>query len=332
MATAAVKGYKIALTGPTAGEDATVAVKGYKIALTGPTADEDAALLTSELNLKAYNDLLLSCQDEITFALIDEATGEEFTEGDAQVAWNNLKSRFEPNTGAAKVQLKMEFQQMNLSEDEDPDEWITKLELIRRRLKTVGAPIQEEDLILHILNNLPKMYKTMAEICEDELTKGTLTLLSLKERLRTKYRRTKKTDGTKMSSVALLTKQFKGMCNVCGKVGHKGPDCFTLEKNKDKKASFFKKINDNKNKNGNNQKKYSGERKCFKCGKTDHIKANCPDMKTTADSGMTAVETEVALMANGQDQDEAYGKNIWIGDTGASCHMTNDLTGLVDVK
>ena len=81
------------------------------------------------------------------------------------------------------MQLKMEFQQMNLSEDEDPDEWITKLELIRRRLKTVGAPIQEEDLILHVLNNLPKMYETTAEICEDELTKGTLTLLSLKERL-----------------------------------------------------------------------------------------------------------------------------------------------------
>ena len=60
---------------------ATVAVKGYNVALTGPTADEDAALLTSELNLKAYNDLLLSCQDEITFGLIDEATGEEFSSG-----------------------------------------------------------------------------------------------------------------------------------------------------------------------------------------------------------------------------------------------------------
>ena len=42
-------------------------LKGYKIALTGPTAGEDADLLTSESNLKAYSDLLLSCQDEITF-------------------------------------------------------------------------------------------------------------------------------------------------------------------------------------------------------------------------------------------------------------------------
>ena len=33
-------------------------------------------------------------------------------------------------------------------------------------------------------------------------------------------------------------------------------------------------------------------------------------MKTTADSEMTAVETEAALMANGKDQDEAYGKTF----------------------
>jgi len=44
----------------------------------------------------------------------------------------NLKERYEPDTGAAKVQLRLEFQQTSLGESEDPDEWITKLELIRR--------------------------------------------------------------------------------------------------------------------------------------------------------------------------------------------------------
>ena len=33
-------------------------------------------------------------------------------------------------------------------------------------------------------------------------------------------------------------KQFKGKCRVCGKIGHKGADCWTLESNKDKRPAF----------------------------------------------------------------------------------------------
>ena len=304
---------------------ATAAVKGYRIALIGPAAGEEA-LLTTEINLKAYNDLLLSCQDDITFGMIDEAVSQVFAEGDAQMAWKNLKNRFEPNTGAAKVQLKMEFQQTNLGEEEDPDEWITKLELIRRRLKTVGAAIQEEDLILHILNNLPKMYETTAEICEDELSKDTLTLASLKERLRTKYRRTKTTESVKMSSVALFAKQFKGMCNVCVKVGHKGPDCFTLEKNKDKKAAYIKKINDKKN--DRKGKKDKSNIKCFNCEKMGHYSNECPEKQVKSEvAGLAAVESEVALIAN-KTLNDYKDTDIWIGDTGATSHMTHDLRGI----
>ena len=54
-------------------------------------ADKDEELPTDEMNLQAYNDLLLSCQDDITFGIVDEATSERLKEGDARVAWKNLK-------------------------------------------------------------------------------------------------------------------------------------------------------------------------------------------------------------------------------------------------
>ena len=110
---------------------------------------------------------------------------------------------------------------MTLEEGEDPDEWINKLQLVRRRLKVFGANISEDDLILHILNNLPKTYETTEEICEDDLTRGILTFETLRERLRAKFRRSKTSDSAKRDEVALFTKQFKGTCNVCGKIGHK---------------------------------------------------------------------------------------------------------------
>ena len=78
----------------------TAGIRGYRKAL---IADEEEDMSTAEINLKAYNDLLLSFQDDVTFGIVEEATSEIFKEGDARVAWKNLKKKFEPNTGASKV-------------------------------------------------------------------------------------------------------------------------------------------------------------------------------------------------------------------------------------
>jgi hypothetical protein len=71
--------------------------------------DEDA---DAELNIQAYTDLILSCQEEISFGIIDESISETFPDGDARLAWKNLCDKFEPNTCAAKVQATQEFHQL----------------------------------------------------------------------------------------------------------------------------------------------------------------------------------------------------------------------------
>ena len=158
---------------------ATATVKGYKDVLVPIDPETDAELSD---NILAYNDLILSCQEDISFGIIDESVSETFPDGDARAAWSNLRARYEPNTGAAKVQLKQEFHQTKLSNaDEDPDPWITSLELKRRRLKTLGATIDDDDMILHILNSLPKEYETVVELCEEDLTRGNINLLTVKE-------------------------------------------------------------------------------------------------------------------------------------------------------
>ena len=60
--------------------------------------------------------------------------------------------------------MKQDFQQSKLGEREDPDEWINKLEILRRRLAELGAKIEDNDLILHILNNLTNNYASTVEI------------------------------------------------------------------------------------------------------------------------------------------------------------------------
>ncbi|MFM8622588.1 MAG: hypothetical protein ACKOB3_04330, partial [Holophagaceae bacterium] len=275
-----------------------------------PTNPGAPAAADPDKNTVVYNDLILSCQEDIIFGIVDESVSATFPDGDARVAWKSLREKFEPTTGAAKVQAKKDFHQLKLSSvTEDPDDWITQLELLRRRLKTLGTDILDEDLMLHILNHLPKEYSTTIELSEEDISNSALTLKTLKERIRARYARLQKEQEESDDAVALMiTNKFKGACNVCGKIGHKGADCWTLDKNKAKKEEYLNKRKQWWNSKGRNKNKAKDKSK---------------DKKTDAE------ETEVVLMAG---QWEKFEKHTWIADSGASSHMCNDLSVMYDMK
>jgi hypothetical protein len=68
-------------------------------------------------NAQAFVNLTLACKEDVIFGLLDEATLTYF--GDTRITWAGFKQRFEPSTGAGKVQKKSEFQQMKLDKAED---------------------------------------------------------------------------------------------------------------------------------------------------------------------------------------------------------------------
>ena len=291
---------------------ATATAKGYREVLKPTDAAKQA---DEDKNTLAYSDLMLSCQDDVTFGMVDESISTDFPDGDARLAWKNLYAKFEPTTGAEKVRLKTEFQLMRMEEaTDDPDPWITKLEITRRRLITLGHKMDDDDILIHILNNLPTEYETVIEISEEDLTLGKLTLQVLKQRTRARYARLSKKSDVEASnnSVALMMKTgFKGACNVCGKIGHKGTDCFSLDKNKSKKEEWFKNIKDKKVKKG-------------------YKKKNNNKNSTEHDTALASTNAEMVLMTTGKTN--RFPKNIWIADSGATAHMTNSMKGMFDMK
>ena len=80
--------------------------RGYKEVLEPRNPNEDAG---TDNNDKAYKELMLSINDEVTFGIVDEAKTDRHPEGDARVAWAKLKRRFEPKTGYSEVKLKRNF-------------------------------------------------------------------------------------------------------------------------------------------------------------------------------------------------------------------------------
>ena len=220
-------------------------------------------------NEKGYSELLLSVSDEVTFGIIDGARTANLPEGCLMTAWSKLERKFLPRTNATMIKLVKEFGQMSLSgPDKDPEEWITNLEYVRARLGQLGKKIEEEDAMIHILNNLPVEYENTVEVMERRLddTMDPLTIDIIRDELSLKYEKIKRTLGIDEESLekdetAFVSgyAKFKGRCYGCGKFGHKSGDCKSKEDKKD----------------SGNSGKPTGTW-CNYCKKDGHWKRECP--------------------------------------------------------
>ena len=276
-----------------------------------------------DANENAYNDLLLACMDDVSFGIVDCSMTDKLPDGDAAKAWAGLVAKFEPDTGSSKVELKHEFAESKLENKyDDPDEWITSLERIVQKLQRMKSSMDEEDLLIHILNNLPEAYESIIESSEKELSKGTLTLSNLKIDLRSKYKRIKKRDEEGMRTETSFIAQFKGRCHSCGKYGHKREDC----SDKDSKTS---------NTGGGNKKKYDKSQiKCYNCQKMGHYANECKGKKVAREEKAVVAKDEniEMVMLGGDMLPTKINDNVWIADSGASCHMTNSLEGMYEIR
>ena len=190
------------------------------------------------MNSHEYNDLLLAMTENVSFGLVDEASSTPFPEGDARTAWGKLMQRFESQSNASRVKLMGQFSSSKLKRNsQDPDSWISELELMRARLKKMGTNIEDKYLMMHIMNNLPSAYDDLIENLEDRLdsTFALLTISVITNKFSEKYEKIKRrndfktdeSDSEEEEEKAMFAKTFKGRCRRCGKFGHKAVNCKT---------------------------------------------------------------------------------------------------------
>ena len=127
------------------------------------------------------------------------------------------------------------------------------MERLQQRIAECSKKIEDDELIMHILYHLPSEYDNLNDQYLIDLDdEKAIDLEKLRADLGRKYNRLidlghiKNSDEDNDNKIvkeekALKTgfkKQFKGKCRVCGKIGHKGVDCWTLELNKDKRPAI----------------------------------------------------------------------------------------------
>jgi len=110
-------------------------------------------------------------------------------------------------------------------------------------------------------------------------------------------------------------KQFKGKCHVCGKIGHKGTDCWTLEANKKKWPTSYHGRENTETKNN----RFTGN--CHYCHKKGHQESEC---HTKLNDNENNVEEEHALMTSCCAHKE--NAEMW------TCHMKSSTEGMYDLE
>ena len=325
--------------------------KGYKDILLGNTkVPAESETLTSadkvklaarKANNTAFEDLLLLIDGEqasgrVAFNIVRGAKTSSLTDGDAALAWKRLSDKYEPKSAPSRLALKNEFNTKVLKNaNSDPDAWLTELEDLRVRLIAAGSKMDDDELLEHVLNSLPKEYEIVVSKLEDRLGAQTdpLTIEDVRSALNLKYQRlTKGKGGPNNASnddgheTALFAGGFKGKCNNCGEWGHKGFQC-------------PKKSGGNESNNNSGGNKFSG--KCHYCKKVGHRAFECRKKKAdkgnkssersgaAIDEESECEELELAFMA-GDGRPTNNQTNLWIGDSGNSRHLTGSDEGMVD--
>ena len=240
---------------------------------------EDEAIQV--MNNKAISDMILSISTDTTegrdaFNIVSEKMNEEdYPNGNAKDAWDQLKLEFEPKSITSYVKLKNQFNSRKLKRNEKPKVWINELCKMRERMKEMKHPMSDEDFYIQIIGNIPmKMYRSEIKEFRKELEAGTLTLDKIKTELNDAFDDFDEgSDGSEESKededIALIGGGFKGYCNNCGKYGHKKHDCPKLTTEERERMTSNRQRNP-----GQGRSRYING-KCHYCGKWGHRKADC---------------------------------------------------------
>ena len=312
------------------------------------STDKDVVDKYDTGNADAWDQLVLSLSGT-AFSVIQEA------DGDAHEAWKLLLDKYDVSS-VKQISLTDVTEEWNNSRLRstrvDPDDWFTYLYRVNLNFKKIKEEYGKDDeqIKAHVLVNLPEEYEAIqTNLCMNptytykdyrtHIRNHWLSRLGGKEMIEKgisePFLGTRQDSTNSMGESALNTENKKGnfkfKCRKCGLYGHKAKNCTTDKKD---------------------YKKFTG--KCNYCQKTGHKEAQCwakkrgdPRTPGSNDNGNNSGSSannvqfcepcsdDVANMFAGNTYCNAVTgetnmtkKDSWLGDSGATTHITNDLAGM----
>jgi hypothetical protein len=139
-----------------------------------------------KLNEKAYMELILSMDTDqpggsIAFNIVKGTKKGEYKEGNAKLAWKNLKKKYAPMTAPSLMRMSELYMNARLQKGADPDVYITYLEDLRDCLEQMNWMVTDTQFMVKVLNSLMLEYSTQVKLFEKRVDKGGADALRLEE-------------------------------------------------------------------------------------------------------------------------------------------------------
>jgi hypothetical protein len=130
--------------------------------------------IAADMNELSYTELILSIDDKtnngkVALNLVKGCKNKDYADGNASLAWERLKNKYEQQSAPSLVKMEKQFRQSALKKGQDPDIWITELEYYRMKLDELGSSISENQFILHILNNITANHNLQLSMMEKRI-------------------------------------------------------------------------------------------------------------------------------------------------------------------
>lgn len=175
----------------------------------------------------------------------------------AKDIFDSLKAVFERTSVAGQLLLRKRLLTMKYADGEDMQKHFLTFDKNVRDIKSIGATMEEIDIVCHLLLTLPKSFDTLVTATET-IDPENLTLQFVKSRILDEFEKRSCAGNIKTSndSVAMNSSRHKVKCYKCGKIGHYQSQCRTQVEKSDyssgnkrnhftrKSASYTKDVED----------------------------------------------------------------------------------------
>jgi gag-polypeptide of LTR copia-type/Zinc knuckle len=303
----------------------------------------------------------------VVFDMVNGTKCADYPHGNLRVAYKRLKLKFSPQTTLALSTIYKRYAASKLRKGHDPDVFLTYLQDLRTQMADMGQVYDDKAFMIHVLSNLGEDYELVQYHLDHRMAdkKNPLTIDELREELNSRYERIRhkySQNAQGNSSGNNISRNREGgerACRKCGVIGHKAADCWSSgNKSSGKQGPKAPPRSDSatpatgipkppETSGGSLHPRFQGT--CNYCKRTGHRESQCFDkLRDQRDAANTAIECCASSTTQVEEghSSQNFGftvmetchavslfgstsnKDLWIADTGASCHMTCNPAGM----